>query len=323
MPAAEDLARTLAGQQVTTRVRPGIVVADDAGALGVNVDGALVRVLWPVGAIFAPGDVVRVLTSPDGYEILPPVLTAPRPATGTVAGSAAAGLVPVTTTAGDVQARYTGTAPSIGTAVRLDWSSTQPWVLPGAAAPVTTTPPLVTAPPAPPPLAQMGVLQALAVDSGSWAVHRGAWSTTTGSDVLQGTWAGATYTGAWWYGAQLTQLRGRTPRSWRVWVPARRPGVGDHGTLVVLDVYVHEQAVRGTTEPARVLGPWSLTLPITWPGGWATPPTSFVQRLINTGGGLAIAGTALAGVAGIATDPRTGRPGDPRSGRVEIEWSRQ
>lgn len=302
-------------------VQAGVVV-DDGGTLRVNLAGAPLSVLWPVGVVFSPGDVVRVLRSPDRVEVLPPVLAAPRPATGTVTGSAAGGLVPVTTAAGDVQARYTGTAPALGAAVRLDWAGTQAWVWPGTVATATAPVKVVTVPDAPPGPDPTGTLNVLAVDSGSWAVHRGAWSKTTGTDVMQGSWRGVSYTGAWWYGSRLTQLAGRTPRAWRVWVPARRPGMGQHGAPVVLDLYVHDQAVRGATEPARVLGPWSLTLPPAWGGGWVSPPSSFVQRLINNGGGLAIAGAAYAGVAGLVPDPRTDRTADPRSGRVEIEWSR-
>lgn len=315
MRAAEDVVRAVGARQATLDVRPGVVVDDPTGGVRVNVDGAYPQVMWPSGAAFTVGDPVRVLIGPGGAQVLAPVTTTPRPVTGTVAGSAAGGLVPVTTTSGEVQARYTGTAPSLGTPVRLDWAGSQPWVWPGAVAATSTSQPVAPAePPASQPRPESGTLRLPAVDSASWAVHRGAWSSTTGTDVLQGMWGSLVYRGYWWLGAAPTALRGRTLTGFRLWVPARRAGMGQWSIAAQLRLTTHPSMARGRQEPARDAGPWAFTVAPDHKGAWVSPPLALAQQLVNNGGGLALAGDPYAGVVGVGADAR--------SGRVEIDWRR-
>lgn len=317
--AAVDLARTVThNPRQTIQVKSGVIVEDASGAPMLNVDGANPPgVMWPVGCSFRAGDVVRVLMTADSIEVLPPIVTTPRPLTGQVSGSAAGGFVEVTTTLGAFSCRYTGTPPSVGTLVRLDWTSTQPWVWPGAAASTATTTTVVEAPAAPEPAEQTGKLVVNAFDSWSWAAHRGAWSSTTGSNVQQGSYGSLTYTGAWFYGTQFNALKGKTATSFRIWLGGRLR-MGSYNAPATLHVYRHVDAWRGSSEPGRAAFIADIVLSANAPGGWHDLPTSAAQDLITAGGGIAIAGNPYAGVQGLGSPPG----GDPQSGRLEIEWKR-
>src|SRR3954468_14287856 len=112
------------------------------GALVVNVDGANPPAIWPAGYIPTAGDAVRVLIVDGSALVTGPVIVGQRPGEGTVAGAAALGTIPITTTAGTVRARYTGTAPAVGTLVFLDWQATTARLMAGtAAAPPPVIPP--------------------------------------------------------------------------------------------------------------------------------------------------------------------------------------
>ena len=317
MPDELTRALTATGTR-EVRVRPALVVADPTGRLAVNVDGATPEVLWPVGCLFRAGDVVRALITPERTEVLPPVLTEPRPVTGTVAGSASAGYVPVTTDIGQVSCRYTGTAPALGALVRLDWAGTEPWVWPGAVATATPdplAPAAPAAPLAPPGPPATGTLKAPAVDSAAWAGHRGTWSTTTRTDLLQGSYRGfGPYSGAWWYGAQLTALKGRIITRFRLYVPARIPGMGAWSAAAALHLYRHTQASRTSTEPPRAEHLTDVVLPMDAGPHWVDLPTAAGQALVDSGGGIACYGDPYTGVRGVAADPQ--------SGRVLADWKR-
>src|SRR6185312_16829432 len=107
------------------RLVPGVVEASAGAASGyplvVNVAGSYPPVWWPAGYIPTAGDAVKVLMV-DGVAVVhSPVVATQRPLTGTVAGTAAGGTVPVTTVVGVLQCRYVGTPPAAGVLVRLDW----------------------------------------------------------------------------------------------------------------------------------------------------------------------------------------------------------
>ena len=141
------------------RLAAGLVVLVGS-VLAVNIDGGLPPVVWPAGYIPTAGDTVRVLMVDGSAMVVGPVIAGQRPLTGTVSGSASSGTVPVTTTAGVLACRYTGTAPAIGVLVRLDWQSTTPWVWPSTAATIPDPDP-GTGPdpgPAPPPVSGSGTL---------------------------------------------------------------------------------------------------------------------------------------------------------------------
>lgn len=293
---------------------PATVVAV-AGGLAVNVGGTTPPVWWPAGYIPTAGDAVKVLMV-DGTAIVhSPVIVGQRPLTGTVAAVPANGLVPVTTSAGTVQCRYTGSAPAVGVLVRLDWQATTPWVWPSAA--TTTAPPDSTAPPPPsgppaPPTTSTGVHQVAAFDSGSWSSQ--GWSTFHATNLTQGAYGGgSSYTGAWFYGSVPQQIAGASVTSFAIRLGARRR-IGSYNSGLTLNLYRTTDATRPSGDTTRVEGPTAISLGVDAGAQWVALPTSWGQSIVTSGGGIAIAGGSYGGVAGIGEDPG--------SGQLALEWSR-
>lgn len=291
------------------RTVPGVVVADGAGVLGVNVGGSHPAVVWPAGYIPTAGDAVRVRIV-DGTAEVVGVQTGPRPIDGTVSGAAVSGRVPVTTTAGVLQCRYVGTAPGLGVYVRLDWQATSPWIWPGAAAtvPAPTTPD--DSGPPPPPTTGTGTLDVPALDSGTFA-STGSWSSFHANRVLQGTYGGTSYRGAWFYGLKPRQLQGRTITRLRIRL-APRERVGNYNAPLTLRVFRHPWANRPSTSPAIPDGPELIVLGPGDPGGWKELPTVWGQWIVDGAGGIAIDGGDYGGVTGVG--PR------PTSGQLKFDW---
>lgn len=289
-------------------VRPGVVVAVGT-ALGVNVDGAIyLAPWWPASYVPAAGDNVRVLLCAGEASILGPTIPGQRAATGTVSGSAAGGLLPVTVGSATVQCRYIGTAPSVGTLVLLSWQSIVPWVVGSAAsyaAPATTTTP--TGPSAP-PATTSGTLTITATSSGTW----------TGSswylrDVRQGTYGSITYYGAWFYGSQPAQLAGATITGCRLRLGARLH-IGSYNAALTAHIY---RVTQGTPSglATYVDGPNDVSLAVNAGAQWVALPASVGQNLVNAGsGGMGLNGAGYGGVQGIDLDPA--------SGQLALDWTR-
>ncbi|WP_087507934.1 hypothetical protein [Cellulomonas iranensis] len=295
------------------RLRPGLVVGTTTpGVLAVNVDGARPPVWWPAGYIPTAGDAVRVLVVDGEASVLGPVIGGQRPEGGTVAGAAAAGVVPVDTVAGTVQARYTGDAPQIGSVVFLDWQMTTARILPGVVSPLPppTTPGAGPGEPAGPPPSSSGTLTVTALDSGTWS-SRGVWDSYYGTHLTQGSYGGRTYAGAWFYGAAPQQAAGRTVTAIRLRLGARRR-MGSYNAPLVLQLYRHTSATRPGGDVARVAGPHTITLAPSAGAQWVDLPVAFGQALADTGGGIAIAGGTYGGITGIGEDPA--------SGQLQIDW---
>lgn len=296
------------------RLKAGVVVTvDGQSGFAVNVDGALPPVTWPAGYIPAVGDPVRVLMVDGDAVVLGPVIRdGLRPLTGTVQGAATSGTVPVTTTAGLLQCRYVGTAPSIGALVRLDWQSTAPWIWPSAAA---TIPPPVPggggATPEPPPTSTSGTLTVTAIDSGSWQVG-GTWA-WAGTDVYQYRYGSSRENrGAWFYGNGAAQLAGATITGARIRLGARLR-IGNYNGSAVLHLHRHTNGARPGADVTRVAGPHDITVGPNAGPGWVDIPTAWGQDLI-TGGGIAVAGSPYVGIAGVGSDPA--------SGQLQLDWRR-
>lgn len=290
---------------------PATVVAVASG-LAVNVNGSLPPVWWPAGYIPTVGDAVKVLMV-DGTAIVhSPVIVGQRPLTGTVAAVPVNGLVPVTTTAGTTQCRFTGTAPAVGVLVRLDWQATTPWVWPSAAS--TTTPPPVVDPgqPGAPPVTTAGTHLVASNDSGSWS--SAGWSSFHGTDLTQGAYGGGTtYTGAWFYGSAPQQIAGATVTGFSLRLGARRR-IGSYNAALTLNVYRTTNVNRPGGDTSRVEGPVGIVLPAGAGAQWVGLPASWGQAIANGGGGIAIAGGSYGGVVGIGSDPV--------SGQLAFDWSR-
>lgn len=301
------------GDLSVVRLKPSIVVAVGAG-FAVNVDGALPPVAWPAGYIPSVGDAVQVLMVDGSAVVLgPSITTGSRPLTGTVQGAASSGTVPVTTVAGVLQCRYVGTAPSIGSLVRLDWQSTSPWIWPSTAAviPAPTPDPGAPTPPAPPPVQTTGTLTVTALDSGSWQVG-GTWA-WAGTDVYQWRYgSNRENRGAWFYGHGAAQLAGATITGARIRLGARMP-IGSSSAAQTLHLYRHTDASRPGGDVSRAAGPYDVLLAPGAPAQWVDIPAAWGQDLI-TGGGIAVAGSPYVGIAGVGSDPA--------SGQLQLDWRR-
>lgn len=301
------------GDLPVVALKAGVVVPAPGGGFAVNIDGARPAVLWPYWYPQTAGDAVQVLMIDGEALVLGPVTRdGHRPLTGTVAGAATAGTVPVTTTAGPLTCRYVGTAPSIGSLVRLDWQSTSPWIWPSTAA--TIPPPEPGgggSTPTPPPVTTSGTLTVTAIDSGSWQVG-GSWA-YQGTDVVQWRYGSARENrGAWFYGNGVAQLAGATITGARLRLGARLR-IGSYNAAQTLHLYRHTDAARPGGDVARVAGPHDVSLAANVGAQWVDIPAAWGQDLI-AGGGIAVAGSPYVGITGVGSDPA--------SGQLQLDWRR-
>ncbi|WP_282946939.1 hypothetical protein [Cellulomonas endometrii] len=305
--------------EVAVRASAGTVTTTTAGARVVVLDdGSRVTPLWPA-TVLVDGDKVQVLLVDGTAHVIGPVVAAPRPVSGTIAGAASSGLIPVTTTTGAVQARYAGTAPAIGTLVGLIWQGgAPPLLLPGALAPIATDPrPAPEVPVAPPSAPDTGTLLVSAVGSGSW--RTGSWGWADTADVVQGgaPFAAQDSRGGWWYGDQARSLAGRTITRLRFRVPARTR-IGMFADTLPAHFYRTGDVVRPGADFTRVTGPHDVTVPPGWnppaDQGWVDLPAAWGQAIADTGGGIGTAGSPYLGLLGVGADPA--------SGQLLFDWTR-
>jgi hypothetical protein len=298
---------------VSVRASAGTVTTVSGVRVVVLDDGTRVAPLWPA-TVITDGDRVQVVLVDGVAHVLGPVTTTPRPISGTVAGSATAGLVPITTTAGTVQARYAGTAPSIGTLVGLIWQGSTVMLLPGTlASPSTEVPPDPEVPAAPPATPETGTLLVAASGSGTW--RTGSWGWASSADVLQG---GSPYVsqdsrGGWWYGDAARVLAGRTITAARLRLGARLR-IGGYNAAAAIHLYRTSDSSRPGADFTRVAGPTDVTRASGAGAGWVDLPTGWGQALVDTSGGIAISGSPYAGIAGVGSDPE--------SGQLSLDWTR-
>ena len=238
----------------------------------------------------------------------------PRPATGTAQSVIPAGVSTQIVFTGDdglsyATDRFVGTY-SPGDPVSLSWASGVPTIVGkiGAAAAVPEAAP----PPKPAPVKSGETrLTPTASDTygaGGW----GKWfsSQRGGQDVFTGTSAGQTLTGAWFYGAPRPELAGKTIDRILFKVPPRLD-VGAGGDVVV-HFYAHTSGSRPGGDVSRVSGPFDVTIPAGYDGGYTDLTTAFGPT-IAAGGGISIAGGTYMGFKS--------RLKNPSFGELIVSWS--
>jgi len=300
-------------------VRPGVVVAAGT-ALAVNVDGAVYASPWWGSYVPVERDNVRVLLCAGEATILGPTITGPRAMTGTVAGTASVGLLPVTIGTDTIQCRYVGTAPSIGSLVLLSWESTTPWVIAAAAA---YTPPGTfggSSAPSAPSATMSGVLHMPAVTTGSYRSADG-WGSPGSrggmslSAVVQGTAPGSSYaySGAAFYGAQANQIAGATWDTAQIRL-GQRLEVGSNNSALTLHVYVHTSPDKPSGDVSRVAGPYDYTIAAHAGAQEIGPLPSGCYNTLAANGGISITGSPYLGIVGLDVDPA--------SFQLDVGWHR-
>ena len=179
------------------------------------------------------------------------------------------------------------------------------------APPVGTVP--QAAPPPKPATVRSGDTHLAPTASDTWGVGGwGRWATSQrgGQAVYTGTWSGQTVTGSWFYGAPRPELAGKTVTRVLFKVPPRLE-VGASGDVVV-HFYAHTSGSRPGDDVNRVSGPFDVTIPDGYAGGYTDLPTAF-GSVIADGGGISIAGGSYAGFQS--------RLKNPSFGELIVSWS--
>lgn len=290
-------------------VRAGTVVDVGDGALAVNVLGSAMTAFWPSSYVPVVGDTVQVLVIDGIASVTGLVHTSPRPMVGTVV-SASGGIAAVTTDSGDVTARYMGSAPSAETLVRLDWSTSVPWIL-GAIDDVPEGSPYYKPPPPPPPPTGggSGVLTVAAGWSGSW--RPSPYSVWENGDVKQDAYgSGVAYEGLWggYSQAALKSLSGKTITKTQLRV-GKRLRIGSFNSSLSLRIF--RSSTTGKGNPNTADGPYTESIPANASARWLTVSNSLGNAL-KDGGSVSIQGGSYGGVRG--------RSSDPSSGTLRIYW---
>lgn len=320
---AADLAGVIAGvgADSTTVLRPGITnLVNKVWVLsvgGVAQPGAF----WPRHVTpWEGGSCVVAISTPKGGQSLTYVIAmvgnAPSGApTGTVtvvpAGSPTITVevnkVPLTVRLGG------GYSPTVGDEAILLWSGNQVFAM----AKVTTTAasgpastPVPTAPPPPPPIT--GTSNFGAQDSATWTDGYN-WNSYFGQNVYSGSGYVPRSTGSWFYGGSTRGLADKTNITAVRFFLGARKNAGSYNSPATVHFYRHNNDVRGGGEPARTDGPYDISIPAGWGGGWLTLPQSFGVAL-KGGGGISIAGDPYVGFASGGAQPD--------SGTLSIDWSK-
>ncbi|WP_394253628.1 hypothetical protein [Arthrobacter pityocampae] len=199
--------------------------------------------------------------------------------------------------------------------VHLDWGAGRPRVIGKSTISTSSQPPAVIAPPKPPPPARRttGYQSGAATRSrtywapGGWGSYAG-----DGNKVHQGTYGGATVTGAWFYGTQFRNLVGRriTKVQFRT---GDRLAIGNHGLPATFRFYAHTNPTQPGGDTNRTAGPFTWTAAPGQGPTWIELPEEFGD-IIAAGGGIAIAGEPYAGMQGATSR-------SPESGALILDWS--
>lgn len=292
----------------SSRILTGTIVDTSAG-LGVNVRGSLVAASWVGSYVPAAGDVVNVLVIDGLAMVFGPVHASARPATGQVQ-IASGGYATVSTSVGTIQARYMGSAPASLATVRLDWSTSMPWIL-GVAATIPPPDPSVGPAPAPtpPPTSDSGTLTIPAGWSGSY--RPAPFSKWESGDVKQGAYGGGVeYQGVWggYSQAALKSLAGKTITKVELRVGSRLR-IGSFNSSLTLHIYRSSNTSKGNPNTAD--GPYDESIPANAGARWLTLSNSLGDAL-KSGGAVSIQGGSYGGVKG--------RSSDASSGTLRISW---
>lgn len=170
--------------------------------------------------------------------------------------------------------------------------------------PTTTT----MTPPPPPP--QTGTSEFRASDSGTWTQGYN-WNGYYGQNVYSGSGYVPPSSGHWFYSNTTTALADRTITALRMWLGPRQRA-GAYNSAAMIHLYRHTSASKGG-EPTRTHGPYDISIPAGWGGGWIPLPASFGDAL-KGGGGISIVGDPYVGfLSGSAS---------PASGTLSADWSK-
>lgn len=313
-----SLASNIAAPSGGVEIVPGFAdVYPNVRILGVPQPAA-----WPAGLYASPGEPLFIaqLIRPDAptQTVVLGRAGVDGPREGTVTTvPGGSDTITITSDGKDYTATFlTGYTPVVGDRVRLLWQGRDVTVM-GKVGVTPSAGVLVGEPLQPPPASSSGTFNAPATDSATmWGP--GGWDSWAGGGghVHQGSWSGSTVTGAWFYGNTMAELAGATITRILFRVPARR-SVGSYNNPGTIHLYAHNSPSRPGGDVARVAGPTDVSIPAGWaPGpddGWVDLPTSYAPTLIN-GGGVSISGDPYMGFVG--------KPSDPASGQLRIEWSR-
>ena len=297
--------------------RLGTVVTVD-GLRMVNVDGNNLTATWADPLVVDDGDPVTVRIEGAGIGAKAVVSARateqPRPRTGEVM-QVPAGSPTITVRAGGVN--YTTEpvypSPTQGDKVHLDWGAGKPRAI-GKVSLIAAPPaPVVTLPPPPPVVIQSGTQNASPTLSrtywgpGGWGSYAG-----DGNKVHQGSYGGATVTGAWFYGQPFRSLIGRgiTRIQFRT---GQRLGIGSYGETAAFQFYAHTNPGQPAGDTNRVQGPYVVNVPPGQGAAWIDLPLAFADTLVN-GGGIALAGGPYAGMQGTTS-------ASPDSGALRLDWT--
>lgn len=287
----------------------------------VRIGGVAQPASWPSGVYAADGESIFIaqLMNPDApaHNVVLGRVGAdgPREATVTTVPGGSDTII-VTANGTDYTATFLDSyTPTGGDRVRLLWHGRD--VTAVGKVGVTPAPPGANSGSSqPPPPKSSGTFDVPATDSATmWGP--GGWDSWAGGggNVYQGTY-GSIVTGAWFYGNAMAELSGATITRVQFRVPQRR-SVGSFNSALALHLYAHTSPSRPGGDVTRVAGPTDVSIPAGWnpgPGdGWVDLPTAIAPTLIS-GGGISISGDPYMGFVG--------KPSDPASGQLRIDWSR-
>lgn len=307
------------GATAAPRIAVGVVEGGEGSKAKVNVEGRALPARWADPLVVRPGDVVLVLLSPGirgqgGATVICKTSDRPRVPEGTVSSIPGGSQINVTVDGETKSCRYlTGYTPVVGDLVSLTWHGGTPFVMGKSSGSASTTAVASTGVSDPAPSSSSGVDRFPATSSGTWSHSVGGWSSYYGSDLMQGTWAGKSYSGAWFYGsAPKSKLEGKKVSKVLVKYGSRKYA-GNYNDPLVLNLYRHTQTSMGSSEPPRTHGPQGVTLAVNAGPGWVELPISWGQAIVDDGGGISISGGSYGGVSG--------RGAEAESGLLEIHWS--
>lgn len=286
------------------------------GVRVVNVDGNLLTGSWADPMVVDDGDVVNVLIEGRGIGakafFSARNTDQPRPRTGEVT-LVPAGSPTITVSVGGVSysTEPVYAAPAVGDKVHLDWGAGTPRAI-GKVVAVAKAKLVATPVPPPPGAAASGKLTAVPTRSrtywpgGGWGSYAG-----DGGKVHQGTWFGATVTGAWFYGTKLKTLSGKTI-SRITFRTGARLAIGYNNAPAQFHFYAHTHSAQPAGDTNRVEGPHTWTAKAGQGPTTLDLPLSFAPHLL-AGGGIAIAGEPYAGMLGTTRN-------SPDSGTLTLYW---
>lgn len=290
----------------------------------VKIGGLPQEATWPSGVYAAPGESLLIAQLVRGDAPAHNVVLGRVGADGAREGTVTtvpggSDTITVTAAGADYTATFLASyTPTVGDRVRLLWQGRDVTVIGKVGVtPAIILPPTGTAPP-PPPVSS-GTFNAPATDSATyWS--GGGWDSIAGGGgkVYQGTVYGTSnvVAGSWFYGNTMAGLAGATITRIQFRVP-QRLSVGSYNAAGLIHLYAHTSPGRPGGDVTRVSGPADWSIAPGWnpgPGdGWVDLPTSYAATLIN-GGGISISGNPYMGFVG--------KPSDPASGQLRLDWYR-